>query len=65
MQSNPTTFPIWFGLDVSKETFTAAKASIVRDDPISHSPQAHYAINAMDVRKFMQWVREISGEFKF
>jgi len=58
------TFPIWFGLDVSKETFTAAEKSIGVTS-ITYPKQPNFAISTTGVREFMKWAKSLAGDFAF
>lgn len=64
MQEN-TCFPFWVGIDVSKDSFTAAFRSIVRDDETRFPPKDSYAITKAGVRKLLQWAEGQSGDLCF
>ena len=64
MQTNKS-FPFWFGLDVSKDSFEAAGGSIVRSEGICRPKSGSFAIDKAGVSRFMKWAREMAGSFEF
>ena len=59
------TFPVWFGVDVSKDSFTAACRSILRGDETVFPPQGGFAIERKSVKEFMRWADGVAGGFPF
>ena len=64
MQTNKS-FPFWFGLDVSKDSFEAAGGSIVRSEGIHRPKSGSFSIDKAGVSRFMKWAQEMAGSFKF
>lgn len=64
MQTNKS-FPFWFGLDVSKDSFEAAGGSVVRSDGIRRPKSGSFAIDQEGVARFMKWAQEVAGCFEF
>lgn len=58
-------FPLWFGLDVSKDSFTAAGRSILRDEPTMFPPVEKYAIDVRGVEDFLKWAGSRAGVFEY
>ena len=56
-------FPLWFGLDVSKDSFTAAGRSVLRDEPTMFPAQDKFAIDSKGVRAFLKWAGSKAGVF--
>ena len=53
-------FPIWIGIDVSKDSFTAACRSILRGDETVFPPQGGFAIERKSVKEFMRWAAGVA-----
>ena len=58
-------FPIWIGIDVSKDSFTAACRSILRGDETVFPPQGGFAIERKSVKEFMRWAAGVADGFPF
>lgn len=56
--------PYWFGIDVSKDSFEAAGASILRAEKIVR-PEGGFPASAEGVEKFLAWARKTAGAFSF
>lgn len=54
-------FPFWFGLDVSKDSFTAAGRTIMRDKATMFPPEKKYAISCKGVEAFLKWAGSEAG----
>ena len=64
MQEN-VSFPLWFGLDVSKDSFTAAGRSVLRDEPTMFPAQDKFAIDRRGVKAFLKWAGSKAGVFGY
>jgi len=64
MQTNRN-FPLWFGLDVSKDSFEAAGGSIIRTEGIWRPRSGSFAIDKKGVAGFLKWAQELAGSFEF
>ena len=58
-------FPFWFGLDVSKDSFTAARRSIVSTDEPLHPEVKSYPLDKKGVGDFLKWATTTVGEYPF
>lgn len=58
-------FAFWFGLDVSKDCFTAARRSIVSDEAPLYPEVKSYALNKKGARDFLKWAKSTTGVFPF
>ena len=56
-------YPLWIGIDVSKESFTAACRSIVRDERTRFPLQDKFSLDKKGVGEFMRWAKEQAGCF--
>ncbi len=64
MQENAC-FLFWVGVDVSKDSFTAAFRSIARNEATHFPPKDRYAIDKDGVEEFLQWADGLSGSLGF
>lgn len=64
MQTNEN-FPLWFGLDVSKDSFEAAGGSIIRTEGIWRPKSGSFSIDKEGVARFMEWAQGLAGSFEF
>lgn len=60
MQENAC-FMFWVGVDVSRDSFTAAFRSVARSEATRFPPKARYAIDRNGVTEFLQWADGLSG----
>ena len=58
-------FPFWFGLDVSMDSFTVARRSIVSTDAPLHPEVKSYTLDKKGVREFLKWANSTAGEYMF
>jgi len=58
-------FTLWFGLDVSKDSFTAAGRSILRDQSTLFPPQEKFALSPEGVQAFLKWAGTQAGCFGY
>lgn len=58
-------FFIWVGLDVSKDSFTAAAKSAFHPDSLLFPEDKKFAISEAGVRKLLKWAKSISDEYDF
>ncbi len=54
-------FPLWFGLDVSKDSFTAAGRSILRGQATMFPPEGKYTLDRKGVGAFLKWAGSKAG----
>jgi transposase len=64
MQENAC-FIFWVGVDVSKDSFTAAFRSVARNEATRFPPRDRYAVDRNGVREFLQWADGLSGGLGF
>lgn len=57
-------YPFWIGVDVSKDSFTAACRSILPDYGVRLPPVEKFSFSMTDVRMFLDWARR-TCEFDF
>ncbi len=57
-------YPLWIGIDVSKDSFTAACRSIVRDERTRFPLQDEFSLDKKGVGEFMRWAKEQAGCFE-
>lgn len=59
-------FPYWIGVDVSKDSFTAACRSVICMEETIFPPRPKYSMGKKDVKEFLQWARSVGlGKFEF
>ena len=58
-------FPLWFGLDVSKDSFTAAGRSILRDKPAMFPAEGKYTLDRKGVEAFLKWAGSKAGVLEY
>ena len=58
-------FPLWFGLDVSKDSFTAAGRSILRDRATVFPPEGKFTLDRKGVAAFLEWAGGEAGCFDY
>lgn len=57
---NKPNFPIWVGIDVSKNSFTAACRSILPDWGVRFPSREKFSFSKKDVREFLGWVKSLA-----
>lgn len=65
MQSDSKTLSHWFGLDVSKDSFEAAGAAILRSEEIMRPSQGSFPISIEGVESFLEWARKAAEGVDF
>lgn len=63
--ANKTPHPYWFGLDVSKDSFEAAGATILRTGEILRPEESSFPICVEGVERFLEWARKTAETFDF
>ena len=58
-------FPFWIGVDVSKDSFTAAAWNILGDKTGKLPPKESYSFEKKDVKDFLKWAREVEEGYVF
>lgn len=53
-------FQLWVGVDVSKDSFTAACRSIIREGGTVFPSQGGFAIRRQGVKEFLQWAKDVT-----